>query len=61
MRPPLCLRCDGPMKIKTITPTIFTATIDEVVFRCSDCEIETTKMYRQATATEYRQVTATEA
>jgi hypothetical protein len=45
--PPLCLRCDAPMKIKTITPNISTATIDEVLFRCLDCLIETTTSMRR--------------
>jgi hypothetical protein len=45
--PPLCVRCDTPMKIKTITPTMFTTTIDEVVFRCPDCE-QTTKSIMRA-------------
>jgi hypothetical protein len=40
--PPLCLRCAAPMKIKTITLNNFTTTIDEVLFRCLDCLIETT-------------------
>jgi hypothetical protein len=46
--PPLCLRCDAPMRIKTITPTMFTTTIDEVEFRCPDCKSETTKSIRRS-------------
>jgi hypothetical protein len=45
--PPLCVRCDAPMKIKIITPTIFTTTIDEVEFRCPGCKIEMTKSIRR--------------
>ena len=46
--PPLCLRCDAPMKIKTVTPTMFTQTVDEVVFRCSACEAEMKRLVRQS-------------
>ena len=49
--PPLCMRCDAPMKIKTITPTtptMFIMTIDEVEFYCPDCKIETTKLIRRS-------------
>jgi hypothetical protein len=45
--PPLCVQCDAPMKIKTI-PTIFTAAIDKIEFRCADCKIETTKSIRRS-------------
>ena len=42
--PLICCRCDAPMKIKTITPTMTSPSLDEVVYRCPACndEIEQT-------------------
>ena len=38
--PVICLRCDAPMKIKTITPRVTLAPLDEVVYACPACKIE---------------------
>jgi hypothetical protein len=35
--PALCARCDLPMKLETVNPTMFTQTLDDVVFRCPAC------------------------
>jgi hypothetical protein len=45
--PPLCVRCDAPMKIKTTTSTRFTITVDNVEFHCLGCKIETMKTIRR--------------
>ena len=37
----VCLRCDAPMKIKTTTPVISFAPLDEVVYACPACRMET--------------------
>lgn len=36
----ICLRCDAPMKIKMITPTMTSLSLDEVVYRCPACNDE---------------------
>jgi Zn finger protein HypA/HybF involved in hydrogenase expression len=36
----ICWRCDAPMKIKTITPAMTSAPLDEIVYRCPACTIE---------------------
>jgi hypothetical protein len=38
--PVVCLRCDAPMTIKTITPVISFAPLDEVVYACPACRME---------------------
>jgi hypothetical protein len=38
--PVTCLRCDAPMKIKTITPRMTFAPLDAVVYACPACKIE---------------------
>jgi predicted nucleic acid-binding Zn ribbon protein len=38
--PVICWRCDTPMKIKTITPAMTSAPLDEIVYRCPACTIE---------------------
>jgi hypothetical protein len=38
--PATCLRCDAPMKIKTIVPVMTLAPLDEVVYACPACDIE---------------------
>ncbi len=47
-RAPICPRCDAPMRIKTITPTMFTEAVDEIEFRCLICEAETQKSVRRS-------------
>jgi hypothetical protein len=41
--PLICFRCDAPMKIKTITPTMISPSLDEVVYRCLACNDERTQ------------------
>ncbi len=41
--PVVCLRCDAPMKIKTITPVISFAPLNEVVYACPACRMEMKK------------------
>jgi hypothetical protein len=36
----ICWRCDAPMRIKTITPAMTSAPLDEIVYRCPACTIE---------------------
>jgi hypothetical protein len=38
--PVICLRCDAPMKIKTTTPVISFAPLDEIVYACFTCKLE---------------------
>jgi hypothetical protein len=38
--PPMCARCDAPMRIKTTTPVISFAPLDEVVHACPACKME---------------------
>ena len=38
--PEICWRCDAPMKIKTIRPSMTFPLLDEVVYRCPACHIE---------------------
>jgi hypothetical protein len=38
--PVICLRCDAPMRIKTITPAMQSALQDEIVYGCPACKIE---------------------
>jgi phage FluMu protein Com len=37
----ICPRCDAPMKIKTIEAAMTFTAVDEVVYRCPACKIET--------------------
>jgi len=45
---PLCDRCDTPMKIKTIVPTMFAHAIDDIVYRCPACGIESVKSFKRS-------------
>ncbi len=38
--PAMCARCDAPMRIKTTTPIISFAPLDEVVYACPACKLE---------------------
>ncbi len=38
--PVICWRCDAPMKIKTVVPTITSTLFDEVVYSCPACHDE---------------------
>ncbi len=38
--PVICLRCDAPMRIKTVTPAMHSALHDEIVYGCPACKIE---------------------
>jgi hypothetical protein len=38
--PLMCARCDAPMRIKTTTPVISFAPLDEVVHACPACKME---------------------
>lgn len=38
--PVICVGCDAPMKIKTTTPVISFAPLDEVVYACLACKME---------------------
>lgn len=35
-----CWRCDGPMTIKSIEPSMLAPSLDEIVYRCLACQIE---------------------
>jgi hypothetical protein len=35
-----CWRCDGPMTIKTIEPSMLFAPLDDIVYRCPACRLE---------------------
>jgi hypothetical protein len=45
--PQICLRCDAPMRIKTIVPTMFVHSIDDVVYVCPSCGIEYKRIIRR--------------
>jgi hypothetical protein len=36
----ICWRCDAPMKIKTVAPSILSSSLDEIVYSCPACDIE---------------------
>jgi hypothetical protein len=36
----VCWRCDAPMKIKTIAPSMLSSSVDEIVYNCPACHIE---------------------
>jgi hypothetical protein len=36
----LCWRCDTPMRIKTISPKMSSAPLDEIVYVCPACKLE---------------------
>jgi hypothetical protein len=38
--PLTCPRCDAPMKITTITPSITSLSLDDVVYNCPACHDE---------------------
>jgi RNase P subunit RPR2 len=44
----MCPRCDAPMKIKTIIPTMFTQTVDEIVYVCVSCGDEAKRSVRRS-------------
>jgi transposase-like protein len=35
-----CPRCDAPMKIKTIEPSMVSPGLDEIIYRCPSCTDE---------------------
>jgi hypothetical protein len=39
-KPPCCWRCDAPMRIETIAPTMSSAPLDEIVYVCPACKLE---------------------
>ena len=41
--PVICWRCDAPMRIKTITPTITSPSLDEIIYSCPACHDERTQ------------------
>ena len=45
--PEMCLRCDAPMRIKTIVPTMFVHCIDDVVYVCPSCGIQSRRIIRR--------------
>jgi hypothetical protein len=42
--PVICWRCDAPMRIKTIAPTMSSAPLDEIVYFCLACNLERKKI-----------------
>ena len=38
--PVICWRCDAPMRIKTIAPTMASSPRDEIVYVCPACNLE---------------------
>jgi hypothetical protein len=38
--PVICWRCDAPMRIKTIAPTMSSAPLDGIVYVCPGCRLE---------------------
>jgi hypothetical protein len=43
-----CLRCEAPMRIKTIVPTLSAHSVDDIVYLCPGCGIETNQTVRRA-------------
>jgi predicted amidophosphoribosyltransferase len=39
--PAICVRCDAPMKIRTIIPTQCAQPLDDIVYACPSCGIKT--------------------
>ena len=50
---PMCVRCDAPMKIKTIAPTMFAHSVDDIVYVCRSCGIESKRAVHGAEAPQY--------
>ena len=38
--PVICWRCDAPMKVKTVIPTMTSISLDEIVYSCPACHDE---------------------
>jgi hypothetical protein len=36
----ICWRCDAPMKIKTLAPSMLSSSVDEIVYSCPCCHSE---------------------
>jgi predicted amidophosphoribosyltransferase len=45
--PAMCVRCDAPMKIRTIIATQCAQPVDDIVYACPSCGIKT-KVHREA-------------
>jgi len=45
--PTTCLRCDAPTRIKTIVPTMFVLSIDDIVYVCPNCGIKSKRAIRR--------------
>jgi hypothetical protein len=35
-----CWRCDGPMTVKTIEPSMSSDSLDDIVYRCPACGLD---------------------
>jgi hypothetical protein len=44
---PFCDRCDIPMKLTSIVPTMFPQALDEVLYRCPICQAETKRTFKR--------------
>jgi hypothetical protein len=44
-----CWRCDAPMTIKTIEPSMLGASLDEVVYSCPACHLERKRIVVRST------------
>jgi hypothetical protein len=42
-QPVMCVRCDAPMQIRTIIPTMFANETDNIVYGCPSCGAETAR------------------
>jgi len=38
--PVICWRCDAPMQVKTVIPTMTSTPLDEIVYSCPACHDE---------------------
>jgi hypothetical protein len=45
---PICRHCESPMKISTIVPTMLAHPVDDIVYVCPNCGIETKQTVRRA-------------
>jgi hypothetical protein len=43
-----CPKCQRPMTLKQVTPLLFTASMDEMVYGCEDCGTKTKRTMKRA-------------
>lgn len=44
---PKCPSCERRMTVKQVMPVLFTRELDEVIYRCEDCDTETKRTVKR--------------